>query len=245
MRTLIVDIETVGEEWGAIDAITQTILKKPLERRADTPEEWIREVDDMQSDLGLSPLTGSIIMVGLYDLERAQGALYYVPRTPECHSPDSVVDGFICKARSEMMLLHEFWEGAEDYDTFVTFSGRTFDVPFLLHRSIAHGIRPTRELMKYRFLSQQSAPFHIDLMDELTFYGATRRQSLHLFCRAYGILGAHESSMTGADVGSAYRAGQVADIIRYNMSDVRATTQLYKKWREYLAPNSFLNTIDL
>ena len=245
MCTLIIDIETIGEEWSQIDAITQTLLKKPLERRADTPEEWIREVDDMQSDLGLSPLTGSIIVLGLYDLERAEGALYYVPRTGTSHPADSRVDGFTCKARSEIMLLREFWEGAQEYDTFVTFSGRNFDLPFLLHRSLAHGIRPTRELMKYRFLSQQSAPFHIDLMDELTFYGAMRRQSLHLFCRAYGIPGVSENSMTGADVGSAYRAGQLADIVRYNTHDVRATTELYKKWREYLAPASFLNTIDL
>ncbi len=245
MRTLIIDIETVGEEWDAIDSVTQEILKKPIERRADTPEEWMREVDDMQSDLGLSPLTGSIIVLGLYDVERAQGAVYYVPRNAAEYAFEERFEGFTCKARSEAMLLHEFWEGAQEYDTFVTFNGRTFDLPFLLHRSIANDIRPTRELMKYRFLSQQSAPFHIDLMDELTFYGATRRQSLHLYCRAFGIESAKENGLTGADIGDAYRAGKLADIIRYNIHDVRTTTQLYEKWRENLASASFLNTVDL
>jgi len=245
MRTLIIDIETVGEDWNAIDSVTQALLKKPIDRRADTPEEWIQQVDEMQSDLGLSPLTGSIIVLGLYDLERAKGALYFVPQQTKQYALDGDVDSFVCKARSEAMLLHEFWEGAQDYDAFVTFGGRSFDVPFLLHRSIVHGIRPTRELMKYRYLSQQSAPFHIDLMDELTFYGATRRQSLHLFCRAFGIESAKGNGMTGADVGDAYRAGKLLDIIRYNISDVQATAQLYEKWCENLAPTSFLQTVDL
>jgi DNA polymerase elongation subunit (family B) len=245
MRTLIIDIETVGEDWDVIDPVTQTILKKPIDRRADTPEEWIQQVDDMQNDLGLSPLTGSIIVLGLYDLERAQGALYYVPKTALQYADGGEIDGFVCKARSEAMLLHEFWEGAKEYDAFVTFSGRSFDIPFLLLRSMTHGIRPTRELMKYRYLAQQSVPFHIDLMDELTFYGAQRRQSLHLFCRAFGIESSKDDGMTGADVGDAYRAGKLPDIIRYNISDVRATAQLYEKWREYVAPVSFLETSDL
>lgn len=245
MRTLIIDIETVGEDWDAIDSVTQEILKKPIDRKADTPEEWIQQVDAMQSDLGLSPLTGSIIVLGLYDLERAQGALYYVPKTTKQYALGDVVDGFVCKARSEAMLLHEFWEGAQEYDAFVTFSGRSFDIPFLLHRSIAHGIRPTRELMKYRYLSQQSHPFHIDLMDELTFYGATRRQSLHLFCRTFGVESSKDDGMTGPDVGDAYRTGNLPDIIRYNVADVRATAQLYEKWRENLAPKSFLQTVDI
>jgi len=245
MSTLIIDIETIGEEWSAIDPVTQAILEKPIDRRADTPEEWIREADEMQSDLGLSPLTGSIIVLGLYDVERAQGALYFVPNEASQYALEGTIDGFVCKARSEAMLLHEFWEGAREYDTFVTFNGRSFDLPFLIHRSIAHGIRPTQELMKYRYLAQQSAPFHIDLMDELTFYGATRRQSLHLFARAFGIEGTKETGMTGADVGDVYRAGKLPDIIRYNVNDVRATTQLYEKWLHNLAPTSFLNTVDL
>lgn len=99
--------------------------------------------------------------------------------------------------------------------------------------------------MKYRYLSQQSAPFHIDLQEELTFYGAMRRQPLHLFCRAYGINISKAGDITGADVGDHYRSGKHLDIITYNISDVRATAELYEKWRTNVAPQSFLDTIDL
>lgn len=245
MRTLILDIETVGQEWNDIDPVTQTILQKPIDRRADTPEEWILEVNLMQQELGLSPFTGSIIMLGLYDLERGQGAVYYVNKPGTEADPDQVIDGFTCKVRSEAELLRDFWEGALSYDTFVTFSGRTFDVPFLLHRSLAHDIRPTRELMKYRYLSQQSSPYHVDLQDELTFYGALRRQALHLFCRTYGIPSSKTEGLTGATVGEAYRNGNMHDILRYNIGDVRATAQLYTKWRDNLASKNFLNILDL
>ena len=242
MRTLIFDIETVGEAWTGIDAVTQRILERPVMRQAEDPYEWVERSLDMQRELSLSPLTGSIIALGLYDLERAEGAVYYVGGEVN-HT--SKVPGFTTKTRNEATLLKEFWEGALSYDTFVTFSGRTFDVPFLYHRSIVHGIRPTKELMKYRYLSQQSAPYHIDLQDELTFYGAIRRQPLHLFCRAFGIDSNKESEITGADIQGLYEGGRHADIISYNIADVRATTALYEKWRANLAPASFLNTFDL
>lgn len=245
MRTLILDIETVGADWNTIDPVTQDILKRSVDRQADSPEEWMFGMDDMQHDLGLSPLTGSIIALGVYDVERGVGALYYVPREDGEPTSETTIDGFTCKVRTETELLKEFWEGALSYDTFVTFAGRTFDLPFLLHRSISCGVRPTRELMKYRYLAQQSAPYHIDLLDELTFYGAMRRQSLHLFCRAYGIVSSKESGISGAEVGDVYGAGRIADIIRYNIADVLATKELYEKWLQNLAPISFLNTIDL
>jgi len=242
MRTLIFDIKTIGEEWNAIDAATQDVLTKSLDKHADTPEEWVTGIDLLQHDLGLSPLTGSVISLALYDLERAQGAVYYVSDTAKL---DGTIDGFVCKTRSEALLLREFWEGAQSYDTFVTFAGRSFDVPFLLHRSIAHGVRPTRELMKYRYLSQQSAPFHIDLLDELTFYGATRRSPLHLFCRAYGIQTANGTSSSEADPAYLYQRGRHHELVHCTIADVVATAQLYAKWLENLAPASFLNTVDL
>ena len=242
MRTLIFDIKTIGEEWNDIDAVTQNMLTKSLDRNADTPEEWVTGIDALQHDLGLSPLTGSIISLALYDLERAQGAVYYVSDDVQL---GGMVDGFVCKARSEALLVREFWEGAREYDTFVTFAGRSFDVPFLLHRSVANGVRPTRELMKYRFLSQQSTPFHIDLLDELTFYGATRRAPLQLFCRMYDIQTAKDTSITGADVTDLYQSGHHHALVRYTIADVVATAQLYAKWLENLAPESFINTVDL
>jgi len=242
MRTLIFDIQTVGERWDDLNATTKAVLSRWIERSVKNNEEKELQLKDLREGLGFSPLTGRIVAIGLYDLERAQGAVYYVDAI---NGADDEVGAFILKTRSEEAMLREFWEGALEYDTFVTFNGRAFDVPFLIHRSVAHGMRPTRELMKYRYLSQQSAPFHIDLQDELTWYGAmARRPSLHLFCRAYGINSPKADGVSGDDIAELFEKKQFRDIALYNSRDVIATKELYEVWLKNLAPSGFLNTLD-
>jgi 3'-5' exonuclease len=180
--------------------------------------------------LGFSPLTGQLVALGLYDLERAKGVVYYVGRGDE---EDFTEEGYSFRQRSEKDILADFWEGAKSYDTFVTFNGRGFDVPFLFHRSAIHGIRPTKNLLEGRYPYQQKSCRHVDLQDELTFYGAmSRRPSLHLFCRAYGIE-SPKGEVSGDDVAELFREKKFRDIASYNAKDVVATTELYLKWRDY------------
>lgn len=242
MRTLIIDIETVGEMWSDLDTVTKNNLTRWIDRTAKNETEQQALLNDLKAGLGFSPLTGFIVAIGVYDLERAHGAVYYVGSK---EVEDEEVGDFILKQRSEANMLHEFWEGAKEYDTFVTFNGRSFDVPFIIHRSLACSIKPSRELMKYRYLSQQSPPFHIDLQDELTFYGAmNKRPSLHLFCRAYGINSPKSAGVGGDDVAELFRTEKFRDIALYNARDVIATKELYEIWLKNLATNTFLSTQD-
>lgn len=242
MRTLIFDIETVGEAWDSLDVTTKNVLTRWIDRSVHNRDERALQLKALCDGLGFSPLTGSIVSIAVYDLERAQGAVYYCG---EGQNEEVQQGEFLYKKRSEQEMLTEFWEGASEYDTFVTFNGRAFDVPFLLHRSVAYRILPSRELLKYRYLSQQSAPFHIDLQDELTWYGAmSKRPSLHLFCRAYGINSPKSDGVSGDDVAALFSNKRYMDIARYNATDVIATKELYELWLKYLAPASFLNTLD-
>ena len=242
MRTLIFDVETVGESWDDLDMTTKTSLSRWVERSVKNNDERELQMKDLRDGLGFSPLTGHVVAIGLYDLERAQGAVYYIGAD---NTPDEDVGDFILKVRSEVEILREFWEGALEYDTFVTFNGRAFDMPFIIHRSLAHGVRPSRELMKYRYLSQQSVPYHIDLQDELTFYGAmSRRPNLHLFCRTYGIVSPKAAGVGGDDVAGLFSQKKFRDIALYNARDVVATKELYEVWLKNLAPANFLNTLD-
>ena len=241
MATLIFDIETVGERWGELDVTTQSTLSRWIDRTARTPEEREMQLQDLKEGLGFSPLTGYIVALGLYDLERRQGCVYYTGN----ESDEEIDEGdFTFKQRSEGEMLEEFWDGAQSYDTFVTFNGRIFDVPFVLHRSVTQGVKPTADIMTGRYLTQQKEIRHVDLQDQLTFYGAmSRRPNLHLFCRAYGIESPKSHGVGGDDVAELFRQEKFRDIATYNMHDVIATTKLYEKWLAYLAPPSFLNTI--
>lgn len=240
MRTLIFAIKTAGEEWQSFDQVTVDTLTKWIDWAAKSAEEREQLLARVKHDAAFSPLTGSVVAIALYDVERGQGAVYGVG---ESGTADDENDSFVYKQRSEELMLREFWEGARAYDTFVTFGGRRFSVPFLVHRSIAVGVRPSRELLKYRYLSQQSEPFHIDLQDELTFYGAMgKHPSLHLFCRAYGINSPKESDQCGDSVTEGVGRQQFQTIARSAVADVTATAALYEKWLQNLAPQSFFDT---
>ncbi len=230
MSTLIFDIETVGAIWSELDEFTQETLLRWVERTARNAEEKETMTRDVQSGLGFSPLTGEIVALGLYDLERTRGVVYYVG-----DGKDTEEGPWVYKPRSEEGLLQDFWAGAISYNTFVTFNGRSFDAPFLYHRSVVHNLRPTVNLLEGRYPHQQKTCRHIDLQDELTFYGAmSRRPSLHLFCRAYGIP-SPKGEISGDKVTTLYRAGKTLEIARYNATDVVATRELYAKWQTYLA----------
>ncbi|MCA9366232.1 ribonuclease H-like domain-containing protein [Candidatus Kaiserbacteria bacterium] len=240
MATLIFDIETIGEDWDALDETTQHVLTRWVERTAGSDEEREAALRDIREGLGFSPLTGQVVAIGLYDLERQQGVVYYSTNTDTdavstiYRTKEEKVGEYTLKERTEEEMLSEFWDGAQHYDTFVTFNGRAFDVPFLVHRAVILGIKPTVDMMSGRYLYQQKTVKHIDLQDQLTFYGAMhRRPNLHLFCRAYGIESPKAEGVAGDDVAQLYKDGQFLDIARYNVRDVVATTELYKKWLQY------------
>lgn len=231
MSTLILDIETVGENWSELDETTESVLTRWVNRSTKNEDEKKALLLDIENGLGFSPLTGFIVAIGLYDLERQKGVVYY---TGDSNTPD-VEDGeYTYKERSEKEMLAEFWDGAKHYNTFVTFNGRCFDIPFIIHRSIAREVKPTKNLMEGRYPYQQRTCRHVDLQDELTFFGAMqRRPSLHLFCRAFGIE-SPKGEVSGDDVAELFLQKKFSDIAMYNARDVIATTALYKKWQDYL-----------
>lgn len=233
MPTLIFDIETVGEKWEEMDAVTQQTLTRWIERTARDETERVSRTKDVKDSLGFSPLTGFIVSIAVYDLERQQGAVYY--RGDASAEGEFSIGGFVYKERDEATMLKDFWDGARSYDTFVTFNGRCFDVPFLLHRSVSQKVVPSVDLMRRRYVSQQAPPYHIDLQDELTFYGAMpRRPGLHLFCRAYGIKSPKTDDISGDSVATLYQQGKYRQIAEYNASDVVATAELYRAWKTFL-----------
>jgi DNA polymerase elongation subunit (family B) len=232
MSTLVFDIETIPHEWDSFDTYTKSRLIKSA---GDAGEEGTK------SALGLSPLTGSIVSVALYDVERKQGAVYYVGDGTKAIEQNG---DFIIKERTEKEILEDFWQGVCEYDVLVTFNGRVFDVPFLLHRSVINAVKPSHTFSQSRYLIKQSSPYHVDLMDELTMYGAmSKRPSLHLLLQAYGIE-SRKDEVDGSKVAELFQARRFREITQHNISDVIATAALYDKWKQYLAPIRFLNAIE-
>lgn len=230
---LVFDIETVGEEWDALDPTTQHNLSWYLRESSKTDEEYDYEMKELKEGMGLSPLTGFIAAIGVYDTEREKGAVYF--SAPDTKLKESEEDGIKYEPMSEKEMLEQFWRVAAVVNEFVSFNGRGFDAPFLAIRSMVHGVKPTKDLLSNRYLSMQRGCAHIDLMDQLTFYGAARfKKSLHLFCRALGIESPKAGGTTGDDVAALYKEKRYRDIARYNAGDIKATAALYRRWQETL-----------
>jgi predicted PolB exonuclease-like 3'-5' exonuclease len=98
-------------------------------------------------------------------------------------------------------------------------------------RSALLGVRPTRNLVPYRY----SATDHCDLLDQLTFYGASRKFSLDFYCKGFGITSPKEGGVTGLDMGMFFEQKRFREIAEYCLGDVRATAELFRRWQSYLA----------
>lgn len=241
MSTLIIDIETKAEQWNELPGITRAALTHWIDKGNFSEDEKRQKRADVISRMSLSPFTASIISLAVYDVERKTGAVYFVSDSPE---EGFTIDDYMFKQRTEKEILEDFWDGALSYDTFVTFNGRSFVLPFLYHRSIVQKVKPTVDIAKERYVTKQTLPYHVDLLDEFSLHGAMpHRPSLQLLCGAYGI--ENTSILGGEEIEAAFSDGRFRTIAEKNMGDVQATLQLYEKWKEYLASRSFLNAIEI
>lgn len=234
MAKLIFDIETIGEDFEKMDETTKAVLTRWIRKESDSEEEYKVALEELRDGLGFSPLTGEIAAIGVLNHETNEGVIYF--QSPGEETKEFLEGGIKFRQKSEKEMLEEFWKGATNYQEFITFNGRGFDVPFLMIRSAVHEIRPSKDLMSNRYLgSQRFGAKHIDLLDQLSFYGAVRRKwNLHLWCRAFGIKSPKSEGITGDDVGRLFREGKYLDIARYNAGDLRATKELYEYWQKYM-----------
>lgn len=234
MSKLVFDIETIGEEFDLLDETSKDILTRWIKKESDNEQEYEKALTDLKNGLGFSPLTGQIVAIGVYDIEKEKGAVYF--QAPDMEIEDCENENIKFRKLTEEEMLRQFWNLAEKYDEFISFNGRGFDVPFLLVRSAIKKVRPTKNLMAHRYLSSQPENArHIDLLDQLTFYGSVRRKgNLHLWSRAFGIKSPKEDGITGEDVRKLFKEKRYFDIAKYNVGDLHATKELYKYWEKYM-----------
>jgi predicted PolB exonuclease-like 3'-5' exonuclease len=220
MNTIIFDIETIPKDFDALDEAVQNYLLK----NADTEEEKEKTKDQM----ALWPPTNEIVAIGVLSCETEKGAVYF-------QSPNKSVefeeDNMTYRSGTEKEILEMFWGVLAKANKIVTFNGRGFDGPVLMLKSAMLKVKPSKNLMPYRY----SAEFHVDLLEQLTFYNATRKFNLDSYCKAFNIESPKSHGVTGHDVKPLFLDGQYEKIARYCAGDLFATRELYMRWREYIS----------
>lgn len=218
---MIFDIETIPISFETLDEAQQKYLLK----FAETPE----DEEKVKQEMALWAPTNQIVAIGMLSVESGKGAVYY-------QSGDTVIepyekDGIKYESGTEKEILEKFWKALSFSQRFVTFNGRGFDCPVLMLRSAMCGVKPSRNLMPYRY----AADIHVDLLEQLTFYNACRKFNLDFYCKAFGIASPKENGMNGHEVAPMYRAGKYQMIAEYCAGDLHATKELYFRWKENLA----------
>jgi len=218
---VIFDIETVGADMDALDpAVKEYLLKWAVN---EEEEEKIKE------SLSFYPLTGEIVAIGMLNPDTDKGAVFF-----QAMRDEQVVfeeNGIRYESGTEREILEKFWTTVKPYDQIVTFNGRAFDCPFILVRSGVQKVKPTRELLPYRYGSNS----HIDLFDQLSFYGAMKRKfPLDMWCRTFGIKSPKSEGITGYDVKGLFQAGKYEEIARYCAGDLVATKEVLFIWENYI-----------
>jgi hypothetical protein len=137
---------------------------------------------------------------------------------------------------SEEDMLRDFLGFLDSHNPkLISFNGRSFDVPLLMIRAMKYNLTcsayfevENRELGKskwdnyrYRF----SDRFHIDLMDHVSEFGATRGLKLDVLCSLIGAPGKFD--VKGDEVMELFYQGELKKIKEYCESDVLNTYWLY------------------
>jgi DNA polymerase elongation subunit (family B) len=218
MSRVIFDIETVGRDFESLDEP----VREYLLRWAESDD----EKKEVMESLSFYPLTGEIITIGMLNPDTGKGVVYF--RSSGAPLLPFEEEGIRYETGTEEEIIGKFWETIKSFDQFITFNGRSFDCPFIMIRSAVHRIKPLRDLMPNRY-----GDAHIDLLDQLTFYGASRRKfSLDMWCRLFGIKSPKEDGITGYQVKELFQASRHIDIARYCAGDLRATGELLAVWSD-------------
>ncbi|MBI2436275.1 MAG: ribonuclease H-like domain-containing protein [Candidatus Magasanikbacteria bacterium] len=228
MITIVFDIETIPMNFEDLDIVQQEYLLK----FSDTQE----EVEKTKDQMALWAPTNRIVAIGMLSVERERGAVYFSTSAEALADKqnfgieDFEENGIKYSCGIEKKILEKFWKAISYANTFVTFNGRGFDCPVLMLRSAMLHVKPSKNLMPYRYATDQ----HVDLLEQLTFYNAYRKFNLDFYCKAFGIDSPKARGVTGHDVKPLFESGEYEKIARYCAGDLWATRDLYLRWKEFM-----------
>jgi DNA polymerase elongation subunit (family B) len=224
---IVFDIETSGFPLETFSESQQEYLMRYVEKEKDEQLRTEKELEAIRY-LNLYPFTAKVIVIGLMNINT--GNRYVIFESEEPRQWEVEEKKISYHGMTEEEMLTKFWDFLTKADKLISFNGRQFDLPFLMLRSAMLKIKPSRNFVKSRYDTTK----HIDLLDQFTFYGLTRKFNLDFYAHAFGIESPKSNGITGMDVNELYRAGKIEDVAIYCGDDIKATAELYEIWETYL-----------
>ena len=228
-NALVFDIETVAD----ITPENRAAIESFAAGREMTAEEYAT----------FCPPLARVVCVAWFDAKAQTFGAFYDGTLPgasgagEMCVDDGTADGrrftpVACEGEDD--LLRQFGllvtrHFQKSHAALVTYSGRGFDLPVLIHRSVKHGVTEGLALLNKAARENRFNPQrHFDLLDSVTFFGSTSRWPMAAYAIGYGNR-SPKDDMDGSQVGAAVSSGRILDVVRYCAADVVATTQIYDR----------------
>jgi len=198
-RFLVLDIETITD-WELVRAV----FNSPT---SATTEELKQQLLSRYSS-GFPPAPFHIpICIALIDVD---------------YETSRVNNATVLESSDEKTLLQQFWKVTKlrkkrpIQTTFVSYNGRSFDLPCLFLRSLKHRVPIVLwDRNRYSFESNH------DVCDDLSEFGASGRVSLDLISKLLGLKG--KTDTKGEMVEQLYQNGEKQRILDYCMDDALNT----------------------
>jgi predicted PolB exonuclease-like 3'-5' exonuclease len=201
------DIETIADQSmvGILPEVTAAgNLKDPAKIAADIEKKKQQQLLDM----GLDPLTNVICCFGWCDNSGKAGNI--ILPTDDTGKDD------------EKRLLLQAWDILGQYQHFISFNGRAFDLRCLHLHGITHRVRPSILIDSGRYNRGNHTDLRLVLAGEERF----AKGRLDFFCRKYLGQGKMDG-IDGALVQSYWDMGMLDDIGAYCQDDAEKTMALY------------------
>lgn len=224
---LVFDIETVGTDFENLSETQQEFLLRYAEQESESAKKESM-IENAKRCLSLYPFTAKIVCLAMMNTETQRTLVLFDNQEQESWKAEE--ENVKYQSSTEEEIISMFWKYSSKAEKLISFNGRGFDLPFILMRSAMLKLKPTRNFLKNRYDSAN----HVDLLEQFTFHGLTKKFNLDFYCHAFGVQSPKENGITGMDVKELYKAGRTKDIAIYCGRDVKATYQLYKIWDEFL-----------
>jgi hypothetical protein len=219
MEILAFDIETIPQQTPLEPWQQEEFDKKfpqKLKQKFGDKQEYSQE--ELSAVRGLTMATnyflGEIVTIGLYKNDGFGN------------------EGSIALVGTEKEILQKFWENLKTFKgLFVSFNGIAFDVPFIIKRSLYHGIKPTNN--KFMDLKRFSRWPHFDVKAVFGDFDNYSTGTLAQICAFLGVPSPKDGDIKADGVEKAYLEGKVNLVGEYCVRDVVATYECYKKLKDH------------
>lgn len=222
---LTVDIETIpAQRPDVLEEIRATIKPPGNIKKAETIAAWMEAeapaaIDEAYRKTGLDGAYGQICVIG-FAIDEAGPQTVWAPDWQNPNNERELLEDFYI-ALGDMIS-----PSAERSIAVVGHNVVSFDLRFMVQRSIVKGIRPHGVISR----AAQAKPWETDKVFDtmVQWAGVGGRISLDKLCKALGIA-SPKGDISGAQVWDFVKDGRISEVADYCAWDIVATREVHRR----------------